>query len=110
MSLSVFCQGGFASLEAIYRNGAMKRLISCIGGMKGELLKSILYCIYCLLVKNYERYKFCFKNADLVDAIQNTLNDDWDFWPFNISRRLNELMQMISQAFGQPFPDNQSLF
>ena len=76
-----------------------------MGDKKGELLKSILYAIYCLLVKNYERYKFCFKNELLCNAIDNTLTDDWNYWPFNAAERLNELMNMTSQAYQIPFPE-----
>ena len=101
LCLSVICQGGFASLEAVYRNQAMNRLIASIGDKKGEIVKSILYCVYCIVVKNYERYKFCFNNAELIRAMENTIDDNWDYWPHNVSERLMRLKNMISRAFNE---------
>lgn len=104
MCLSVFCQGGFASLEAIFRNGVLSKLTSYLGDKKGEVQKAMLYSVYCLLVKNYERYKMCFKNELLVEAMEDTLHEDWTYWPYNVSQRLTELKDMTAQAYGAEFP------
>lgn len=84
----------------------MNRLTACLGEKKGELQKSILYCVYCLLVKNYERYKLCFKSEALVTSMENTLSEKWTFWPFNVSERLTQLKDMTAQAYSQTFPSN----
>jgi hypothetical protein len=91
-TLSSFAQGGLNILEVLFNKGLMSLLVDKLVESKDEVRRWIFYCIYVLLVKNFDRYKELLKLDQFIQCTEDAVIEDWSNWRYNVADRLKQLI------------------